>query len=56
MTDYRMVVRGAYFDVWMPLPVQAIKRRDVMDRYRLLCTEHGVGMANKAMRVLNSTV
>jgi integrase len=54
MIDYRMVVRGSYFAPWMPFPVEAIKRRDVMDRYRFLCTEHGVGMANKAVRVLSS--
>lgn len=54
MIDYTMIVRGSYFGPWMPLPVQAIKRRDVMDRYRYLCSEHGVGMANKAIRVLSS--
>jgi hypothetical protein len=54
MTDYTMVVQGPYFAPWMPLPVQQIKRRDVMDRYRHICTEHGVGMANKSVRVLSS--
>jgi integrase len=54
MTDYTMVVRGPYFAPWMPLPVQGIKRPDVMDRYRLLCSAHGIGMANKSMRVLSS--
>lgn len=54
MIDYTMIVKGAYFAPWMLLPVQAIKRRDVMDRYRHLCSEHGVGMANKAVRVLSS--
>jgi integrase len=56
MIDYTMVVRGSYFAPWMPLPVQSIKRRDVLDRYRLLCAEHGVGMANKAVRVLSSVL
>jgi integrase len=54
MVDYTMIVRGPYFEPWMSLSVQAIKRRDVMDRYRYLCAEHGVGMANKAIRVLSS--
>jgi hypothetical protein len=56
ISDYRMVLQGPYFAPWRALPVEAIKRRDVMDRYRYLCQEHGVGMANKAMRVLSSTI
>ena len=54
MIDYTMIVKGPYFAPWMPLPVQAIKRRDLMERYRYLCSQHGVGMANKAVRVLSS--
>ena len=56
ITDYTMVVHGPYFAPWMPLPVQEIKRRDVMERYRFLCSKHGIGMANKAIRVLSGVL
>jgi integrase len=54
LKDYRMIVNGPYFAVWMQLPIAAIKRLDVIDRYRHVCDQHGVGMANKAFRVLSS--
>jgi len=52
--DYRMVVRSGCFAQWMTKDVRGITRKDVMEHYRLLCEERGVGMANKSMRILSS--
>jgi integrase len=65
--DYRMVFysrrRGqaegsgqGCFPAWMDSPVTAITGKAVVERYRALCQERGVGTANKAMRVLNGTL
>jgi len=48
-----MVLRGSYFSSWITRPVTDLSRREVLDRYRVLCEKHGVGMANKSMRVLS---
>jgi integrase len=56
IADYRMVLEGTYFESWKEVPVNEIARRAVLDQYQALCTRHGVGMANKAMRVLSATL
>ena len=56
MTDYSRILRADYFSDWMDAPVQGMNRRAVLDRYQKLCSENGVGMANKAMRVLSSVL
>jgi integrase len=65
--DYRMVfyslrrsegqpkTQGCFGD-WMDRPVRSITGALVMERYRDLCEERGIGMANKAMRVLNGAL
>ena len=54
--DYRGVLEGDYFAPWKALPVNQIPRRSVLDRYQAICQQHGVGMANKAMRVLSAAL
>jgi len=54
LKDYRMVLDGSYFQAWMGRPPTSITRRDVLDAYTRLCVAHGIGMANKATRILSS--
>ncbi|MFO1322789.1 MAG: tyrosine-type recombinase/integrase [Burkholderiales bacterium] len=54
MRDYRMIFGNDYFSIWKRRPVESITRREVLERYKLLCSQHGIGMANRAMRTLSS--
>jgi integrase len=65
--DYRMIfyslkrserqpkLQGCFGD-WMDQTARSITGAMVMERYRKLCEERGIGMANKAMRVLNGAL
>lgn len=67
LDDYRMVfysspraqkqaIELGCFSKWMDCPVTTISGKAIVERYRGICEERGVGTANKAMRVLNGAL
>ena len=56
LLDYTRVLQGDYFSDWMDAPIKGITRRLVLNQYQNLCIKHGIGMANKSMRVLSSVL
>ena len=54
LRDYRAILKGVYFSDWHDRPVIGLARREILDRYQLLCAKHGVAIANRSMRTLSS--
>jgi integrase len=57
LRDYQAILlTGPYFRTWHERSITEIARREVLERYRVLCSQHGVPTANRAMRVLSAFI
>jgi len=54
LRDYRAILSGVYFADWHSRSVRDLRRQEILERYRGLCSKHGVATANRAMRTLSA--